>query len=188
EETRLAGCAAGPGGACRWLQRTTKRRSVAMRTSGPLLITAAWVAAVSLVPIHVRAQPAPAPRAGTRPAADVLAELGRSAGVIVLADASGQGRPTMPPGGATAETIEQQIAGIVRLLPAGTTWAKLYVPAPVNGRWDAAAVADFARAQARQLGTAVGRPPPAGPVEGLGQRIAPPKADQEINAPNPHAH
>jgi hypothetical protein len=155
-----------------------------MRRSGPLLITAACVAAVCLVPIHVRAQQAPAPRAGTRPAAEVLAELGRSAGVIVLTDASVQGRLRMPPGGATAETIEQQIADIVRLLPAGTTWSKLYVPAPVNGRWDAAAVADFARAQARQLGTTVGRPTAAGTVELLGQRMPASKANEHIAALN----
>jgi hypothetical protein len=155
-----------------------------MRRSGRFLITAACVAAVGLVPIHLRAQQAPAPRAGTRPAAEVLAELGRSAGVIVLTDASVQGRLTIPPGGATAETIEQQIADIVRVLPAGTTWAKLYVPAPMNGRWDAATVADFARAQARQLGTTVGRPTPAGTVEVLGQRMPVAKAKEHITALN----
>jgi hypothetical protein len=155
-----------------------------MRTSGQFLIAAACVAAATVAPIPVRAQQAPAPRAGTRPAAEVLAELGRSAGVIVLTDASVQGRLTMPPGGATAETIEQQIADIVRVLPAGTTWAKLYVPAPANGRWDPAIVADFARAQARQLGTTVGRPTPAGTVEVLGQRMSAARANEHITALN----
>jgi hypothetical protein len=156
-----------------------------MRVCGRFLIAVACVAATGLVPAPARAQrAAPAPPTGTRPAAEVLAELGRSAGVIVLADASVQGRLAMPPGGATAESIEQQIADIVRVLPAGTTWAKLYVPAPANGRWDAATVADFARAQARQLGTTVGAPTPAGTVEILGQRMPAARAQEHIAALN----
>jgi hypothetical protein len=151
---------------------------------GLFLLAAVCVVAVSLPSSQVRAQQAPAPRAGTRPAAEVLAELGRSAGVIVLTDASVQGRLTPPPGGATLETIDQQIAEIVRVLPEGTTWAKLYVPAPANGRWDAAVVADFARAQARQLGTTVGRPTPPGTVEVLGQRLPASKANEHIAALN----
>jgi hypothetical protein len=104
--------------------------------------------------------------------------------VIVLADASIQGRLTMPPGGATPETIEQQITDIVRVLPPGTTWSKLYVPAPANGRWDAEVVAEFARVQARQLGTTVGRPTPPGIVEVLGQRMPTAKANEHITALN----
>jgi hypothetical protein len=147
-----------------------------------MAVSAALAASASLT---VRAQQAPAAaaRAGTRPAADVLAQLGQSAGVVVLADATVQGRLAVPPGGATPETIEQQLTDIIRVLPAGTTWVKLYVPAPANGRWDVAVVEDYARAQARLVGTA-GRPAPAGMVELLGRQLPTEKANDCIAALN----
>jgi hypothetical protein len=135
------------------------------------------VAVSAFVMISSWAQQAPVPT--TRPAAEVLAQLGQSAGVVVLADATVQGRLAVPPGGATPETIEQQITDIVRVLPAGTTWVKLYVPAPANGRWDAAVVEDYARAQTRLVGT-LGRPAPAGMVELLGRQVPTEKANEAI--------
>jgi hypothetical protein len=56
---------------------------------------------------------------------------------------------------------------------------KLYVPAPANGRWDAAVVEDYARAQARLVGT-LGRPAPAGMVELLGRQVPTEKANEAI--------
>src|SRR5258708_27384400 len=47
----------------------------------------------------------------------------------VLADSTVQGRLALPVVPATPATVEQQIAEAVSALPAGTTWAKLYVPA-----------------------------------------------------------
>jgi hypothetical protein len=135
------------------------------------------VAVSALVMISGWAQQAPVPT--TRPAAEVLAQLGQSAGVVVLADATVQGRLAVPPGGATPETIEQQIADIVRALPPGTTWVKLYVPAPANGRWDVEVVEEYARAQARLVGT-LGRPAPAGMVELLGRQVPTEKANEAI--------
>lgn len=123
------------------------------------------------------AQQARAPT--TRPAAEVLAQLGQSAGVVILADATVQGRLATPPGGATPATIEQQLADIVRVLPAGTSWVKLYVPAPANGRWDVEAVEDYARAQARLVGT-LGRAAPVGMVELLGRQVPTDKANEAI--------
>jgi hypothetical protein len=134
--------------------------------------------------VHAQQDPAVRPTPGKRPAAEVLSELGRSAGVIVLADASVQGRLATPPGGATPQTIEQQIADLVRVLPAGATWAKLYVPAPASGRWDTEVVADFARVQARLLGTTVGRPGPPDIVEVLGQRMPATRTNEHITALN----
>src|SRR5262249_11344070 len=67
----------------------------------------------------------------------------------------------------------------VRELPAGTTWVKLYVPAPANGRWDIEAVEAYARAQARLVGT-IGRPTPAGMVEILGRQVPTAKANDAI--------
>jgi hypothetical protein len=131
----------------------------------------------ALVMISGSAQQAPAPT--TRPAAEVLAQLGQSAGVVVLADATVQGRLAVPPGGATLVTIEQQLTDIVRALPAGTTWVKLYVPAPANGRWEVEAVEEYARAQARLVG-AIGRAAPAGMVELLGRQVPTEKANEAI--------
>jgi hypothetical protein len=81
------------------------------------------------------------------------------------------------------QLVEQQIAEAVRALPAGTTWAKLYVPAPANGRWSGDAVADYARALAQMVGT-VGRAAPAGMVEILGRTIPTEKANEYIAALN----
>jgi hypothetical protein len=123
--------------------------------------------------------PAPAPTARTRPAAEVLAQLGQSAGVVILADATVQGRLPLSGATATPETVEQQLAQMVRALPAGTTWVKLYVPAPANDRWDIEAVEAYARAQARLVGT-IGRPAPAGMVELLGRQVPTAKANEAI--------
>jgi hypothetical protein len=150
------------------MQQTRWKLSAAVAVS--TLLTA-------LVMISSAAQQAPAPT--TRPAAVVLAQLGQSAGVVVLADATVQGRLAVPPGGATPATIEQQLTDIVRSLPAGTTWVKLYVPAPANGRWDVEAVEDYARAQSRLVGT-IGRAAPAGMVELLGRQVPTEKANEAI--------
>jgi hypothetical protein len=103
--------------------------------------------------------------------------------VTVLADSTIQGRLALPAVPATAATVEQQIAEAVKALPAGTTWAKLYVPAPANGRWSGDAVADYARALAQMVGM-VGRAAPAGTVEILGRTIPADKANEYITALN----
>ena len=69
-------------------------------------------------------------------------------------------------------TIEKGLSKLVRLLPAGTVWAKLYLPTPTSGRvWKGDDVADFAFAQARLFGT-VGVPASDGSIEILGRRVA----------------
>jgi hypothetical protein len=152
------------------------------RNSSNLVVAVAASALVTaLVSLSGSAQQAPAPtqRTGTRPAAEVLAQLGRSAGVVILADASVQGRLPVAEATATPETVEQQLAALLRALPAGTTSVKLYVPAPANGRWDVEVVGDYARAQARLVGP-IGRPAPAGMVELLGRQVPAEKANEAI--------
>jgi hypothetical protein len=131
------------------------------------------------------AQQAPAPpaRQDTFPAAVVFGQVAQNAGVTILADSTVQGRLPMPATPATAATVEQQIADLVRALPAGTTWAKLYVPAPANGRWNGDVVANYARALAQVVGT-VGRAAPAGTVEILGRNVPADKASDYITALN----
>jgi hypothetical protein len=144
----------------------------------------ALTALIVLPALSARAQQAPADaRVRTRPAAEVLTQLGRSAGVVILADSTVQGRLPEWAQPSTPEAVEQQLAAMVRLLPAGTTWARLYVPAPANGRWVGDLVADYARAQARLVG-ATGREAPAGTVELLGRYVPETKANEYIAALN----
>ena len=137
----------------------------------------------TILPAAAQQAPAPAARATTFPAGQVLVQIGQTAGVIVLADSTVQGRLALPAVPATAATVEQQIAEAVRALPGGTTWAKLYVPVPANGRWSGDAVADYARALAQMVGT-VGRAAPAGTVEILGRILPADKANEYITALN----
>jgi hypothetical protein len=147
------------------------------------VITSAALAAFAVPFAAAQQGETASPRAQTRPAEQVLAQIGRSAGVIVLTDSTVQARLPVPEVAATAETVEQQIAAMVRLLPAGTTWGKLYVPAPVNGRWNGDLVAEYARVQVRQLG-GVPQPAPAGMVEILGRHVPAEKANEYAAALN----
>jgi len=109
--------------------------------------------------------------ASARPVTEVLAKIGESAGITILADATVRGQHVpMPAVPATPETAEQQIAAVVKALPAGALWARLYVPAPANGRWNADIVSEYAHAQAQLVGT-VGAAAPPGTVEILGRHI-----------------
>jgi hypothetical protein len=119
-----------------------------VKAAAPVALAILWAASTSSAAL-AETDAASSGRVSTRPAASVLAQIGQSAGVIVLADSTVEARLPVPATPATADTVETQIAAMVRLLPAGTTWAKLYVPAPANGRWNGDVVADFARAQAR---------------------------------------
>lgn len=78
------------------------------------------------------------------------------------------------PGAPTAQAeaaAEEQVRALVRALPPGTTWGKLYLPAPPPGRqWRGDDVAAFAFAQARLFGTA-GAPSADGGIEILGRRV-----------------
>jgi hypothetical protein len=147
----------------------------------------ACMAAIAVVAatagVSVRAQQAPAGRVPTRPAAEVFAQIGQSAGVVVLADSTVQARLPMPTTRATADTLEQQLTELARALPAGATWVKLYMPTPANGRFTADTVADYARAEARFLGT-VSRAAPAGTVELFGRYVPAEKATDIINTLN----
>jgi hypothetical protein len=158
-----------------------------MERDTSLLVVALTVSitlsAFAVLPVAAEQAPAPAPRADTLPAGQVLVQIGQNAGVTVLADSTIQGRLSLPAVPATAATVEQQIAEAVSALPAGTTWAKLYVPAPANGRWSGDAVAEYVRALAQMVGT-VGRTAPAGRVEILGRTIPSDKANEYISALN----
>ncbi|MES2464273.1 MAG: hypothetical protein V4671_27240 [Armatimonadota bacterium] len=72
----------------------------------------------------------------------------------------------------TAEKIEKGLTALVKVLPPGTIWGKLYLPAPVQGRiWKGDDVAAFAFAQVSLFGD-VGKPASDGSIELLGKRIS----------------
>lgn len=139
--------------------------------------------AATLSALITTAAPAQQASPATRPADEVLAQLGKNAGVIVLADATIFARLPMITGAPTADGVERQLVELVQALPAGTTWSKLYVPAPANNRWSAESVAEYARAQARQLGMA-SRPAPSGTVELFGRPVPADKASEYVAALN----
>ena len=144
---------------------------------------AAALAAIAL-PRPATAAPAAAPqpaapptagsRLGTRPLGDLLARLGQTGGILVVAESalSGQ-RVALPPTPVTPENIEQHLTALVQTLPAGTAWTRLYLPAPPAGRaFSGDDVAAFAASQAKLFGTIMGAAAaaPPGMVEILGQR------------------
>lgn len=155
------------------------------RAAAALLIAAGVAGAGALyTPVAIAGQApadAPASQPGARPAAEVLANIGKAAGVAVLADAGVTGRAPFPVTLATPETVEQQIAAIVKALPRGTTWAKLYLPAPAKGRaFRADDMAAYAQAQTRLLGRPAGATPEPGMVEILGQRLPADQSQAQI--------
>jgi hypothetical protein len=102
----------------------------------------------------------------------------------VVADSTVQERVPLPTAPATPENVERQIAEVVGALPKGTTWAKLYLPAPAGARaWTGDDVAAYALSQARLLGK-IGAPTPAGSVEILGQVVPAEKGNEIITALN----
>ena len=127
-----------------------------------------------------------------RPASVILAEIGKAAGVTIVADSTVAAvRVAAPAGAATTDTVEQQIAGVVQALPRGTTWLKLYLPPPAQGRpWNGDDLAAYAKAQARLYGsvrrssTAAAAVAAPGTVEILGQKIPAEQARETITTLN----
>jgi hypothetical protein len=127
-----------------------------------------------------------------RPASVILAEIGKAAGVTIVADSTVAAvRVAAPAGAATTDTVEQQIAGVVQALPRGTTWLKLYLPPPAQGRpWNGDDLAAYAKAQARLYGsvrrssTAAAAEAAPGTVEILGQKIPAEQARETITTLN----
>jgi uncharacterized protein YmfQ (DUF2313 family) len=174
----------------------TNRRLAAPLAAGSLLMlllpgVAAFsqdAAAPPPAPTDVTGGPPPAaPITDTRtgrPLRSVAGEMGRLAGAIVLADSSVSAAPVLMPGGATtADNLPAQLDALVRLLPPGTVWGKVYLPVTGSGSsLDADAVSQYIVGQARLFGT-VGAAP-AGKVEIMGQRLTPDQAAPVIAALN----
>jgi hypothetical protein len=120
-----------------------------------------------------------------QPLAQLLPRMSRAAGVTLLADSTVGGVSVAVPGEATtAANFEDQIAEIVRGLPAGTTWAKLYLPEPKGRRpYTGDDVAAYAVAQSKLFGPVGGTEAP-GTVEIMGQKIPAERADAYVKGLN----
>jgi hypothetical protein len=118
---------------------------------------------------------------------DVLSYLGRKAGVIALAGSlAAKERARMPAADTkiTPENVERYIQDLVKAMPEGATWAKLYLPAPPTGKeWTGDDVITFALAQAKLYGI-VGAPRADEKVEIFSQLLPPDKAKNVISALN----
>ncbi len=136
------------------------------------------VMGVSLTKAVAQTNPA-TPRAGMRPVADVLARISQGTGVVAVADSTVQRlRVPLLSGAPTAQNVEKQLIEVVKALPEGTTWTKLYLPLPTSGRWNGDDLAAYAQAQSRLFASAA--PMPAGIVEILGQRLPAERAREYI--------
>ena len=126
-------------------------------------------------------------RSGSAKASEVLAKAGKMAGVTVLADSTlaAERLPTLPADlKITRENIETVIAELVKQLPEGTTWARLYLPPlPTGKEWSGDDVVAFAKAQAKMYGV-VGKPVSPDEVEVLSQKLTAARARPVLEALN----
>ena len=111
----------------------------------------------------------------------IAAAIGRAAGVQILADSTvATANVPLPAQATTPQNFESQLDAIVKALPVGSTWAKVYLPMTSSTRrLDPDAVTEYVTAQAHLFGT-VGAATPNGMVEIMGQRLGADKANPVI--------
>lgn len=114
----------------------------------------------------------------------LVQQISDETGVLVLADSTVSTQETMPlTEPTTAATLEATLDALVKKLPRGTVWAKVYLPVPEPGRrYTGDAVVAMVQAQ-KGL---VGRKPDAQPntVEILGRQYPEADAQAAIRALN----
>ena len=108
--------------------------------------------------------------AGTVPVSEITARLSKDSGLQVLTDSTLKVNVSPLKTKTTPANVEQQIRALVKTLPAGTIWGKLYLPIPKTGTYKGDDVAAFAFASGQLFGP-VGAPDPADTVEVMGKRI-----------------
>ncbi len=143
-------------------------RGNAMR-SGVAAALLMGTAALILAPKGI-AQQNTAPATGTVPLSEVVDKMSKESGAVVVADSSLKVNAAPLKLKTTPANLEQQIRTLVKTLPSGTVWGKLYLPAPRSGNYVGDDVAAYAYA-AGQLFGPVGAPDPADTIEILGKRL-----------------
>ena len=119
-----------------------------------------------------RTQRVPVSTARTTPLETLALKMSRGAGQQVVADTPLATLPvTAPTEATTPANVEAQIDAIVKEMPKGTTWIKIYLPnAPTARGYKGSDVADYAIAQAKLFGK-VGEATPNGTIEVLGRVV-----------------
>ena len=143
------------------------------------------VSALLLTPTLAHAQQAPAserPRTEREVAVSVIIrQLGQDSGQNVLVDSSlaALKAPALTKA-TTKDNLEEQLDILLRKLPDGTAWAKLYLPKPIEGkRYAADNLSRYAVAQAGLFGGKVGASKP-GMVEVMGRLMTQAEANPLI--------
>jgi hypothetical protein len=107
----------------------------------------------------------------------------RTSGATILADSSVAGTPVpLLTEASTPQNFEAQLDTLVKGMPPGAIWAKVYLPV-TKSRMEADAVSEYLIAQAKLFGS-VGAATPPGMVEIMGQRVPAEQAQTIISALN----
>lgn len=128
--------------------------------------------------------PATSRKASPKTVRSIVQKMSEDAGITVLADSTIATAQVVAPDGETnATNLEDQLDRLVKRLPAGTKWAKVFLPAPENGkRYTPDAVTQFVRAQAGLFGKAGESRP--GTIEILGRKLLEADAEAYIKGLN----
>lgn len=148
-----------------------------------VLHTAFLIAPLMLTGTAVRAQDAPAATQAPSSAKSlsyILNNIKKDTGASVLSSSLLASTQVKPPAVAvTAQNLEDTLDTLVKSLPTGTIWAKLWLPALSGGRqFKGDELVDYAIAQSR-LYPGVGASQP-GMVEVLGQKLPADKAESVV--------
>ena len=120
--------------------------------------------------------PPPAKQPAPKSLRDVVQTLGKTFGQTILLDSSLAAEKTSFAAPRTEETLEETLSKLVKTLPGGAAWAKVYLPEPPAGKkYTGDAVAGYVMAQAALFGKAGETKP--GKIELLGKQV--PDAEAE---------
>ncbi len=109
----------------------------------------------------------------------ILRNLSRGSGFTVLADSSlAEAQGAQPKELTTAQNLESQLDELVKVMPRGTTWAKVMLPVTTR-LYRGDDVADYLDAQNRLFGKK--QPAEQGSVEILGQKLNAEKATPVVS-------
>jgi hypothetical protein len=179
------------------IQRQKRMRYLKTKTA-PMTLALGVALTMTFVtaPLNASAQQAPAANQNIptaqgnadqatrpRPLSTVVAMMARTSGATILADSTVAGTPVpLLTEASTPQNFEAQLNTLVKAMPQGATWAKVYLPV-TKSRMEADAVSEYVMAQAKLFGSA-GAATPAGTIEIMGQRVAVDQAQPIITALN----
>lgn len=157
-----------------------KRKAIVFLASAVAVISVLDSALLGIgKPASAQQGPGRDPATREVPLSKVLADLGKETETVVLADSTVAQIPVRFRSD-TSLTVDQRLKLLVRLLPAGSVWAKLYVPKPAGERWNADNITQYARSLAQLTGRPVGGTSPEGTVNILGRPIPQAEAEEHI--------